>query len=145
MKLYINHGADLNKISGAKSTPYRTPLITACKQDLNSVKLLIKHGANPHVVYNKYESPLNAALLSGGIHIVNYLIFDLKVDYKKPFLYDHTIAWALRDMPYPLNSEKHRQKMKLVKFLKGNGIDYYAEPIPDRFHKLFDEDFLSKY
>lgn len=145
IKLYINHGADVNKISELKKTPYRTPLIKACGQDLNSVKFLIKYGADPHAVYNKYESPLNAALQLGGIKIVNYLIFDLKVDYKKPYYYDRSIAWALRDMTYPINSEKHRQKMKLVKFLKENGIDYYAEPIPERFHKLFDEDFLSKY
>jgi len=145
IKLYINHGADVNKISKMKSTPYRTPLITACGEDLNSVIFLIKQGANPHMVFNKYESPLNAALKSGGIKIVNYLIFDLKVDYKKPYYYDHPITWALRSMPYPLNSEKHLQKMKLVKFLKENGIDYYTEPIPDRFHRLFDEEFLSKY
>ncbi len=48
-------------------------------------------------------------------------------------------------MSYPINFEKHLQKMKLVKFLNENGIDYYAEPIPERFHKLFDEDFVSKY
>lgn len=145
IKLYINHGADVNKISKLKNTHDRTPLIRACSEDLNTVKFLIKHGADPHAVYNKYESPLNAALQSGGIKIVNYLIFDLKVDYKKPYYYDQSITWALRNMPYPINSEKHRQKMKLVKFLKENGIDYYAEPIPERFHRLFDEDFLSKY
>jgi ankyrin repeat protein len=145
IKLYINHGADVNKISKLKKTPYRTPLIKACRVDLNSVKFLIKYGANPHAVYNKYESPLNAALQSANIFTVNYLIFDLKVDYKKPYYYDQSIAWSLRDMAYPINSEKHRQKMKLVKFLKENGIDYYAESIPERFHRLFDEDYLSKY
>ena len=146
LKLYIEYGADVNKVSEMKSTLFRTPLMAASKAELSLVKFLISQGADPHYVYTKNnESALNAAILSADIDIVNYLIFEQKVDFKKPYYYNRQITAGLRNICYPIGSRKYKEKMKLVSFLKDNGMDYYAEPIPKRFYKLFDEDYLSKY
>jgi hypothetical protein len=158
LKYMIKKGANVNLYSN-----YNTPLLEASKYILENVKVLVKAGANPHYtrvencgdIGNCIESPLSTALLFGRIDIVNYFIFDQKVDFRKlknpekskfhPG--DYTILYALRDMFFELNSKKYLEKMKLVVYLKTQGLDYWKTPIQERFRNNpnYTKEYLSKY
>jgi hypothetical protein len=158
LKYMIQKGANVNLDSD-----YNTPLLEASKYNLENVKVLVKAGANPHYtriddwgnIGNHIESPLSTALLFHRIDIVNYFIFDQKVDFRKlknpekskfhPG--DYTILYALREMFFKLNSKKYQEKMRLVAYLKTQGLDYWKAPIEERFsnNPNYTKDYLSKY
>ena len=53
---------------------------------------------------------------------------------------------------HDLNSKRHRQKMKVVEYLMGKGMNYWEEPIPDYIQEKIKEmypdtwkEFLEKY
>lgn len=48
----------------------------------------------------------------------------------KPFYVN--ILYELRLRAYPLNSKKHKEKLKVIDFLKKRGMDYWKSPVPDR-------------
>lgn len=157
LKKMIKHGGDVNIESTFPI--YRTPLIVACERELPNVKLLIKAGANPHYTFKHVatgtisDSPLHSALSHNNIKVVNYLIFDQRVDFKtlkrsKKSKYNpggYMILYYLRDMTFKLGSEEYKEKMKLVLYLKEKGLDYYDETIPKRLYKIYDKEYLSKY
>ena len=158
LKYMIKKGADVNLYSS-----YKTPLLEASKYNLENVKVLVKAGANPHYtrvddwgeIGNHIESPLSTALLFHRIDIVNYFIFDQKVDFRKlknpekskfhPG--DYTILYDLREMFFKLNSKEYQEKMRLVAYLKTQGLDYWKTPIVDRFknNPNYTKEYLSKY
>jgi hypothetical protein len=132
--------------------------------DLMNVKILIKAGANPHfykesyqenIDYTSYWSPLNTALTYGHINIVNYLIFEQKVDFRtlkypsrsKFHPGEYQILHYLRDMPFELNTQDYRDKMKLVAYLKTQSLDYWTTPIPETIsaNSSYTKEYLSKY
>ena len=51
----------------------------------------------------------------------------------------------LRLLTYPLNTPQFNTKMEVVKFLENQGMDYWKAPIPTRFLKAYDQDYLEKY
>lgn len=58
----------------------------------------------------------------------------------------------LRQMIYPLESESYKLKMEIVEEFKKQGVDYWAEPIPENIQFIIKnlypnswEDFLQKY
>jgi len=159
LKYLIENGGDVNAVSKLKKNHDRTPLIAAAAYQLKNVKLLVEAGADPHYIhyYNKElarfkQSALHRAVLHRRIDIVNYLIFEKGVDYcileeapkgkrKTPW----TIANQIRSMVFPLESEEYKQKMKLVKYLKERGLDYWKTPIPKIYYSNYDSVYLSKY
>jgi len=159
LKYLISKGANVNLVNSKPNTLDRTPLIVAAGSNLENTKVLIKAGANPNFVYksspnDQYpESALISALQTKRIEIVNYLVFEAKVDYKTLRNSEKTkynpggfqILGYLRTMIFPLNSEKHQQKMKLVKYLSGQGLDYFNTPIPDYLKKGKTKEYLAKY
>jgi hypothetical protein len=144
---------------------FNTPLMEASRSgDLMNVKILIKAGANPHfykesyqenIDYTSYWSPLNTALTYGHINIVNYLIFEQKVDFRtlkypsrsKFHPGEYQILHYLRDMPFELNTQDYRDKMKLVAYLKTQSLDYWTTPIPETIsaNSSYTKEYLSKY
>ena len=42
-------------------------------------------------------------------------------------------------------SKDYKYKMALVGFLAKKGIDYWSEPIPETYYKLYDKAYLEKY
>lgn len=129
-----------------------SPIYLAARNQLEVLKLIQSYGADP----NAYDStlfmpsPLVEACSSGQIENVNFLIFDCHVDYDYRFIkkQDGTyyyITDLLREMDFVLGSKEHSEKMRLVEFLKANGIDYHQAPIPDRIKQKYDSEYISKY
>lgn len=159
LEFIIKNGGNVNLLNDKKGTLDRTPLIVACSgSNLANVKMLIKHGADPHFIYENIpgdrfpESAFIKASGSKAIDIVNYLIFEQKVDYSSKHSLDskwnpggYKILSYLRKMMFPLDSERYEQKMKLVKYLSKQGMDYWSTPIPDYLKKGRTEEYLSKY
>ena len=89
------------------------------------------------------------------IDIVNYLIFEAKVNFKnlkyssnsKYNPDEYLILGYLRYMTFDLNSEKYQQKMKLIKYLSEQGLDYWKTEIPKNIlkNKRFYKEYLEKY
>ncbi|BDA77553.1 hypothetical protein LPTSP3_g04830 [Leptospira kobayashii] len=167
LKLLLAHGGNPNiegkgKISSGTIT--YTPLLNASKRGrLENVKLLVKVGADIHFQNELGETPLKEALIQDHMDIVLYLL-ENGIEYKHQLgtasgknyntkeEYPLFIADKLRFNTLPLNSEQYKQKMKVVAFLKKNGIDYRATPIPlaaiNEAKRLYPnnwEDYLDKY
>ena len=158
LKYMLKKGGNANLFS--KSPHSSTPLINAARSgNLEYFKLLIEAGANPHFIdkntcyFNR--SALAMALEYGHINIVNYLIFDKKVDFKM-FKYpmtskfhpgEYEILHDLRDMPFELKTKNYQEKMKLVAYLKSQGLDYWKTPVDGRFrnNRNYTKEYLSKY
>jgi len=153
----IKKGANVNLFSNKSETS--TPLIRASQSgNLENVKILIEAGANPHFINEStwipFNSPLNAAL-QGHIDVVNYLIFDQKVDFKiskysmdsKFHPGEYVILHNLREMFFKLDSKEYKEKMKLVAYLKTQGLDYWKTPIQERYknNPNYTPEYLSKY
>lgn len=162
LKLMIKKGANVNLYS---ERAFLTPLVRASRSgDLVNVKMLVKAGANPNfykelyqenINYTSYLSPLETALMYKQINIVNYLIFEQKVEFRtlkysndsKFHPGEYRILHKLRDMPFELNSQDYRDKMKLVAYLKTQGLDYWKTPIPETIstNSYYTKEYLSKY
>jgi ankyrin repeat protein len=153
----IKKGANVNLFSKKATTS--TPLIRASQSgNLENVKILIEAGADPHFINEStwipFNSPLNAAL-QGHIDVVNYLIFEQKVDFKiakysmdsKFHPGEYVILHNLREMFFKLDSKEYKEKMKLVAYLKTQGLDYWKTPIQERYkdNPNYTPEYLSKY
>lgn len=161
LKEIIKKGGNVNLLNTIKNTHNRTPLIVAAGSNLENTKLLIESGANVNFVYkdsptDEYpESALISALGHKRIDIVNYLIFEAKVNFKnlkyssnsKYNPDEYLILGYLRYMTFDLNSEKYQQKMKLIKYLSEQGLDYWKTEIPKNIlkNKRFYKEYLEKY
>jgi hypothetical protein len=161
LKHMIKKGANVNLAGGQNETPLTR---AARSGNLTNVKILINAGANPHFFQEMtvkgrhfmYTSALRTALSYGNINVVNYLIFDQKVDFRihkhpdwsKFHPGEYEILHLLRDeMRYKLNTKEYQEKMKLVAYLKTQGLNYWKTPIPDnmRSNSSYTQEYLSKY
>jgi hypothetical protein len=162
LKYMIKKGANVNLYS--KRT-YTTPLMEASKSGkLENIICLINAGANPHFTSNydlgsnldiTLDSALRQALMWNRIQVVNYLIFNQKVDFRtlkhpnnsKFHPGEYIILHSLREMFFKLDSKEYKEKMKLVSYLKTQGLDYWKTPIPDKVKTISNitPDYLSKY
>ncbi|WP_310559000.1 ankyrin repeat domain-containing protein [Flavobacterium sp.] len=160
LKHMIKKGANVNLAGGQGETPLTR---AARSGNLTNIKILINAGANPHFFQEMtdqgrhlvYTSALKTALTYGHINVVNYLIFDQKVDfrmYKYPDWSkfhpgEYEILHDLRDMPFKLNSKEYQEKMKMVAYLKTQGLDYWKTPIRQTYleNSNYTKEYLSKY
>jgi hypothetical protein len=160
LRLLLSHGGNVNAVADIE-TPQRlrTPLMAASFNRLESVKLLIEAGADPNYIHRSkrgniggeiVQSALIYAFRGNKVDVVRYLIIDVGVDFNyvfnttidgKPL----TILTFLRDMTFPLESDEYKMKMEVVEYLKSKGLDYFKEPIPQRYYKLYDKAYLEKY
>ena len=145
VKLLLEYGAKTeievcNPAEDHIHGPY-TPLMLAVQSERKDyVDLLLKHGADIN-----YSNEIGACALSEamwmdykryGYTMVLYLL-QKGVDYTKPYCYygqdHHKISFIedLRSQPVKLGSDRHKQKMKIIEFLKIRGMDYYKIAIPD--------------
>lgn len=161
LKYMIKKGANVNLYS--EKAQSKTPLIEASLTGrLDNVKILVKSGANPYFTCDfnlgpnmdvTLDSALRQALSYGQIEVVNYFIFNQKVDFrtlrypKKSKFHpdDYIILYKLREMFFELNSKDYQEKMKLVAYLQTQGLDYWKTPIPERFKDTYTKEYLSKY
>lgn len=156
LKYMIQKGANVNLYS--QKAQFKTPLIEAAYSNFENVKILVEAGADPHFIdelENIFNSPLSVALLSKRIEIVNYLVFNQKVDFRilkysldsKLYPGEFKILHNLREMFFKLDSKEYQEKMKLVAYLKTQGLDYWKTPIQERYIKNpnYTKEYLSKY
>ncbi|POY38218.1 hypothetical protein C3L50_13225 [Flavobacterium alvei] len=157
LKYMIQKGANVNLYS--KNASLSTPLIEAANSNLENVKVLVEAGANPHFIDESlakpFQSPLGAALVNRRMEVINYLIFDQKVDFRtlkhpmdsKFHPGEYEILYDLRELRFDLNTKDYKEKMKLVAYLKTQGLDYWKTPIPERYksNPNYTSDYLSKY
>lgn len=154
----IKKGANVNLFSKKSTTC--TPLIRASQSgNLENVKILVEAGADAHFInestWMSSNSALNVALERSHIDVVNYLIFDQKVDFKiakypmdsKFHPGEYMILHNLREMNFKINSKDFQEKMRLVNYLKTQGLDYWKTPIPDNIknNTHYNKEYLSKY
>ena len=157
LKYIIKKGGNVNLYS--KKAQIKTPLIVAVNSNFENVKELIKAGADPHFIdksaVSPFESALSASLLNRNLEMANYLIFDQKVDFRtlkypstsKFHPGEYVILHKLREKTFDLNSQDYKEKMKLVSYLKTQGLDYWKTPVPDNIknNPNFTPEYLSKY
>ncbi|WP_411823792.1 ankyrin repeat domain-containing protein [Leptospira sp. 'Mane'] len=167
LKLLLAYGGNPNAEAKGKIISgiiTYTPLMNASQSgNLENVKLLIDAGANIHFRDELGETPLTEALVLDHLDVVLYLL-ENGINYKQQFgtssgknyntkeAYPVYIADKLRFSILPLDSEQYKQKMKVITFLKKNGIDYRATPIPlaayntaKRLYPRNWEAYLEKY
>ena len=164
VKLLLSYGADPNiieKINNDTSSWYNSyafPLYWAIgHENFENVKLLIASGADIHL---KTEiviegSLVNVALVHDRCDIALYLInqgLDYNAILKSGGDSECSILSILRNKIYDLDSERYKDKMKLVEFLQGKGLDYRKEPIDEqtlkrikRIHHDDWEEYIKKY
>lgn len=153
LKLLVKYGGNVNAVADLNDSQHlRTPLIAAAVKSFENVKILIEAGANPNYVHRAHgiQSALVSAFNSDNIDIINYLIIEVRVDFKKPtgFTINGDSLYVINDLrrlPYPLGSESYKKKMKLVKFLKERGMDYAEAPVPKHYYEIYDSAYLQKY
>jgi len=150
-ELMIAHGADVNAVGKFEGgLPLRTPLIAASMARLETVKLLIHHGADVNYIYKGVYDALSCALRGGKMDIAEYLIFEANADVTRIYGLNVTgtpmdLAYKLRFIVFPLDSEEYRIKMKIVNHISQFGLDYWNTPIPKHFYDNLDSTFLEKY
>ena len=122
-----------------------TPLIVACgyvdnitKSPIDKVKLLVESGADINYRNEFNQFALKEALVLDNYDVVLYLL-ENGADYSQVII-DRSkyskgggklyIADILREKLLLLGSEEYELKMKIVSFLKKQGVEYRQIPIP---------------
>lgn len=147
LELILQYGGNPNSISSGvyesspsdSLSPYRvTPLSTAAQYSLDKVKLLVDFGADINLIAPfSNECALESALNSGKIEIVLFLLkngANYNITFSESILMDSKkvdILYKLRQCIYPIGSEKHITKMKVIDFLQKRGLNYWDSEIPD--------------
>ncbi len=165
LKLLLSHGANPNEEETGKrqegNTTRKNPLLVACGDvnqfvsPIDKVKVLVEAGANVEYMNDYKMFPLRKALINEHYDVVLYLIKQ-GADYKRVISNvdgkDYYICDELRFSLLELDSEKYKQKMELVNYLKQQGIDYRNLPIPEyaksQAKKMYPEnwkEYLKKY
>jgi uncharacterized protein len=160
LKVLLKHGGNVNAIADVdKPEDLRTPLIAAAQARLESVQMLVNAGAKVNYIHRSrrgniggenIQSALIYACMLSRIDIVEYLIFEIKADFNYVFSTSmhgepHSILFYLRRMTFPIDSQEHQVKMKVVEFLKTQGLDYSKEPIPAQYQRNYDKQYLERY
>ncbi|HZX59327.1 MAG TPA: ankyrin repeat domain-containing protein [Mucilaginibacter sp.] len=157
LELLLKYGANPNieghskpsSADGDRDTPL--PLTIACEEgNFDYVKVLVNAGAK--IDYSsKFGSLFFTAVAVGqNPDIVMYLI-EKGMDYKKPIFQSDDgkrkfyLTDEMREWTFDLNSDYYKSKMKLVDFLKENGMDYRGTKIPKNLIELYPKEYLEKY
>lgn len=171
LRLLLSYGGNPNsEAKGVKYTndrkivPIRDfSLQVASAYSIEKVKILVQAGADINKVgYETDDCAVLSAIRHNQMDILLYLLnnganYAMKFkqgDYtsEKTIYKECSILDKLRTLTYPLNSERYKQKMEVVKFLAKKGLDYSKSPIPDRIiewakNKYPDdwEEYLARY
>lgn len=154
LKLLLQYGGNPNIVTqkriGQVDYTEATPLCAAASARLESVKLLLDNGADINLSPYPGILPLTTALITQQIDISAYLLINKKADISKVkfiLVSNDTVgvAYLLRRNLFALESEKYKQKMEVVDYLKTLGIDYRATPIPEYLFKNYPKEYLEKY
>ncbi|MBQ3605895.1 MAG: ankyrin repeat domain-containing protein [Muribaculaceae bacterium] len=166
LKLLLDYGGDPNSVTkgitknGKYSFPFRQTALEAASRNGNiaKIKLLLNYGADVNFTPDRdYDTdPLREALYTEKMRAALCLLENgAKFDKEYINTFDkekETILSILRKIDLPLDSEEYKIKLKIIDFLKVNGLDYSKEPIPDfmikRIKRLYPNDwqeYMQKY
>ena len=137
VELLLNSGADPNYAIEAPFTNDKkeyviatSPLMRAARLDLNVLKLLIKHGADPHKKLGERQlALLGEAIGASKFDIIDYLIDDIGLDVNQPMRVRKNDSLFIQDyikkfMNYQEGSEGDKNKQKLIEKLERLGVDF---------------------
>ncbi|AZI24035.1 ankyrin repeat domain-containing protein [Pedobacter sp. G11] len=151
-----------NKSVKDNDSPMQTALTSAISyyyaNSLEKVTLLIEAGADVNYPNNNSNTdlPLGIAIKRDKIDVALYFL-ENGADYKKVIYklidgHDVYILEALRKNLLDLQSPEYNKKLAVIAFLKGKGLDYYKEHIPDYVLKAIKmkypktwEEYAQKY
>ncbi|MBF9236539.1 ankyrin repeat domain-containing protein [Hymenobacter sp. BT683] len=152
VRLLLAHGADPNLATRPPGPPgLTTPLIEAAWSRLETVQVLLAQGATlNYITPTGFHSALKAALVAQKIDIARYLLLEQHAAFRQPMgqtIDGDTfyIADLLKELPYELDSPKHRTKMELVRYLEARGVDYRGAPVPKRYYRMYPKEFIQAY
>jgi hypothetical protein len=135
--LLLHHGADPNQTAtNTRHTQFFTPLIAAASDgNLPLMRQLVAAGATAQVPVPEEGSLLLWAGLAPRPAVVYYCVAELHADAAQRLgttVQGQPIHLVnlMREWIFPLGSPQHQEKMKLVDYLKTQGIDYRSTPIP---------------
>lgn len=153
VRLLLDYGANPNlaSIPADKVKNQTTPLIEAAYSRLESVKLLLEKGADiNYITPTGHKSALYSAFSSRNISVITYFIVEKKANHD--IIFDITldgdtlrVADMLKRLLFPLDSRDYVEKMKLVRYLEGLGVDYRSASVPKRYYRIYSKDYLEKY
>ena len=122
------------------------------KDNFDKVRILV--GAGADVNLRTEDSPVGVierALVLDRMDIVLYLLKH-GADYKwrleeydgegNPYYED--ILYRLRQSVFRLDSQQYKDKLKVIKFLKDRGLDYWKSPIPEYVIDVIKKQIKSK-
>lgn len=150
----INSGADYNKLFIDKTGSESNAFLNVCVGSKKNLKFLLDKGLDPNMQFKSDEhtmiTPLFQAICAGSYWNANLLIkygakYDGYLSYNDSTKYGVKILTLLRNSNLVINSENYRNKWELIDFLKSKGLDYSAEPIPERFKRDYLKEYLDKY
>lgn len=113
--------------------------------DYEKVRILVEAGADVNMqTEDTGEGAMYIALALDRMDVLLYLL-EHGADYNRKFertdiisskdsvsykSFYVNILYELRRKAYPLDSKKHKEKLKVIEFLKERGMDYWKSPIP---------------
>lgn len=161
IKLLLSFGADPNSKQRfslrnidfdtfIRDTINQHAITNAAGNDIEKVRILLDYGAD----INPKEgiSPLDMAVALDKMEIAFYLL-ERGADYNERYEVgvtdsEHcksigytTVADRLRYVIVPLDSREYEFKLKVIEFLKKNGMDYYQTEIPEHALKIIKDKF----
>lgn len=168
LKLLLSHGGNPNALENvqvkendsARTTALSKAISNLDPASLEKVQLLVEAGADMNYSNDGNPAytvlPLGAAFKQDKLDVALYLL-QKGADYKKIMYimvdsHKVQILEALRKCIIDLESEQYKSKLEVIQFLKGKGLDYSKEPIPDyireRIKKKYPkdwDDYIKKY
>lgn len=107
--------------------------------DFEKVRILVEAGADVNLRTEDFPvGVIESALVIDRMDIALYLLKH-GADYKwrleeydgegNPYYED--ILYKLRQSVFRLDSQQYKDKLKVIKFLKDRGLDYWKSPIPE--------------
>lgn len=108
--------------------------------DFEKVRILVEAGANVNLQTETDEGAVHSALVCKRMDVLLFLLekgadYNMKYERFNPDSPNPTyyvdILHELRLCVFPLNSKEHKDKLKVIGFLKERGMDYWGSPIPD--------------
>lgn len=164
-EILLQYGANANDIQTGKSEPnkVKSALMKASKTGkLDLIELLLKNGAKINYQNDYGQSALSECIIAERYNVAIFLLQN-GADYKRPIFYrpDYSIpvekqnpnckgepmylSDVLREDFFDLHTDKYKYKMQIVDFLKTQGIDYRATPIPDYIKKKAQEEYPNSW
>ena len=163
LQLLLDYGGNPNSIECGKQKDNLGNWIPARDFALNAavftgfekVKILVEAGADVNL-QTEFTVPgaMHAAIIYGRMDVLLYLL-EHGADYRRKFeridwgnpehrSFYVDILYELRFCIYPLDSKEHKDKLKVIDFLRKRGLNYWKSPLPDNAIAVIKRDIRPK-